>query len=126
MAGGRRKKSARAGQEESIARATEEMSRNNRRSAGGTPRGIIMFVSHERVPIIPHSDFGDAGCCGCLFGVTQGDLAKIVCNECQVVVRTVPASDLQRTLDEMELEGDVASAVCPHCGATHLAPGFSR
>ena len=35
-------------------------------------------------------------------------------------------SDLQRTLDEVELEGDVASAVCPHCGATHLAPGFSR
>jgi hypothetical protein len=30
-----------------------------------------------------------------------------------------------RTLDEMELEADVASAVCPHYGATHLAPGFS-
>jgi hypothetical protein len=92
---------------------------------GGMPRGIIMFVSHKRVPIIPHSDFGDPDCCGCLFGVAQGDLAEIVCNECRVVVRTVPASDLQRTLDEMELEGDVASAVCPHCGATHLAPGFS-
>ena len=80
---------------------------------------------HERVPIIPHSDFGDPECCGCLFRVVQGDLAEIVCTECLVVVRTIPASDLQRTLDEMELEGDVASAVCPHCGATHLAPGFS-
>jgi hypothetical protein len=39
------------------------------------------------------------------------------------VVRAVPASDLQRTLDEMEVAGGVASAVCPHCGATHLAPG---
>jgi hypothetical protein len=84
-----------------------------------------MFVSHERVPIIPHSDFGDPHCCGCLVGVTQGQLAEIVCNECLVVVRAVPASDLQRTLDEMELAGDVASASCPHCGATHLAPGFS-
>jgi hypothetical protein len=74
-----------------------------------------MFASHERVPINPHSDFGDADCCGCLFGVAQGDLAEIVCNECRVVVRTVPASHLQRTLDEMELEGEVASAVCPHC-----------
>jgi len=82
-------------------------------------------VPHEPVPIIPHSDFGDPDCCGCLFGVTKGDLGEIVCNECLVVVRTVPASDLQRTLDEMELAGDVASAVCPHCGATHLAPGFS-
>lgn|ERR1035441_2290516 len=80
-------------------------------------------VSHERVPIISHSDFGDPDCCGCLFGVTQGDLAEIVCNECLVVVRAVPASDLQRTLDEMEVAGGVASAVCPHCGATHLAPG---
>jgi hypothetical protein len=84
------------------------------------------LVSHERVPIIPHSEFGDSDCCGCLFGVTQGDLAKIVCNECLAVVRTVPASDLQRALDAMEVEGDVAIAVCPHCDATHLAPGFSR
>jgi hypothetical protein len=82
-------------------------------------------VSHERVPIIPHSNFGDPECCGCLFGVVQGDLAEIVCNECLVVVRRVPVSDLRRTLDEMELAGDVASALCPHCGATHLVPGFS-
>ncbi len=47
---------------------------------------------------------------------------EILCNECQAVVRTVPA---QRTLDQMELQGDVASAVCPYCGAAHLAPGFS-
>ncbi len=84
-----------------------------------------MFVGHERVPIIPHSDFGDLDCCGCLFGVVQRDLAEIVCNECRLVVRLVPASDLQRTLDEMELAGDVASAVCPYFGVAHLAPGFS-
>ena len=83
-------------------------------------------MSNQRVPIIPHSDFGDPECCGCLFGVVQGDPAEIVCNECLVVVRRVPASDLRRTLDEMELAGDVARALCPHCGATHLAPGFSR
>jgi len=84
-----------------------------------------MLVSDERIPIIPYSNFGDPDCCGCLFGVSQGDLAEIVCNECQVVVCTIPASDLQRRLDEMELEGDGASAMCPHCRATHLAPGFS-
>jgi len=26
----------------------------------------------------------------------------------------------------MELRGEVASAICPHCGAVHLSPGFSR
>ena len=36
------------------------------------------------------------------------------------------ARDLQRTLKEMEIRGDVASAICPHCGAVHLAPGFSQ
>jgi ribosomal protein S27E len=51
---------------------------------------------------LPHSDFGDAECCGCLNGIIQGHEAKIVCNECGVIVRTVEATDLQRTLDEME------------------------
>jgi hypothetical protein len=83
-------------------------------------------AEHERGPIIPHSDFGDADCCGCLFGVSSGDQADIVCNECNVIVRTVPVADLARTLRDMELQGDVASAMCPHCGAVHLAPGFSK
>ena len=51
---------------------------------------------------------------------------EIRCNECNTPIRTVPASDLQRTLAKMELNGDVASAICPHCGAVDLAPGFSR
>ena len=52
---------------------------------------------------LPHSDFGDPDCCGCLNGIVHGDHADIVCNECGAVVRTVPAGDLERTLDEMEL-----------------------
>jgi hypothetical protein len=35
--------------------------------------------------------------------VIRGDLAEIVCNECQAVVRTVPAAERRRALDEMEL-----------------------
>jgi hypothetical protein len=80
-------------------------------------------AEHERGPIIPHSDFGDVDCCGCLFGIGRGDQADIVCNECNAIVRTVPVADLERTLREMELQGDVASAICPRCGAVHLAPG---
>jgi hypothetical protein len=31
---------------------------------------------------MPHSDFGDPDCSGCLNGVIRGDQADIVCNEC--------------------------------------------
>ena len=50
----------------------------------------------------------------------------VVCNECDSVECTVPSADLQRTLNEMELKGDVATEICLHCGAPNLAPGFSR
>jgi hypothetical protein len=59
-------------------------------------------------------------------GEVRGDQAEIRCNEYDDLICTVPASDLERTLTEMELNGDIASAICPHCGAVHLAPEFSR
>jgi tRNA(Ile2) C34 agmatinyltransferase TiaS len=83
-------------------------------------------ADHEGGPIIPHSDFGNPECCGCLFGAVRGGEADMRCNECVALIRTVSASDLERTLAEMELNGDVASAICPQCGAVLLAPGFSR
>src|SRR4030095_14026594 len=75
---------------------------------------------------IPHESFGGPECCGCLNGIIRGDQADIICNECEVVVRTVPAANLQRTLDEMELALDTASELCPHCGKGNLFPAFSR
>jgi hypothetical protein len=66
---------------------------------------------------IPHSDFGDPECCGCLTAVVRDDLAVISCNECGAVVRTVPKAELQHTLDEMESKLDPAIAICRHCGA---------
>jgi hypothetical protein len=75
---------------------------------------------------IPHSDFGDSECCGCLTGIFRGDLADIVCNECDAVILTVLASDLQQTLDEMDLSLDLARVACPHCGAVNLFAGFSE
>ncbi len=75
---------------------------------------------------LPHSDFGDPGCCGCLNGVIRGDQADIVCNECGTVLRTVPAANVGQTLTELELTLEVASEVCPHCGSVNLFPGFSK
>ena len=73
---------------------------------------------------LAHADFGDPNCCGCLNGVIRADEADIVCNECRVLMRTVPVTDLPKTFDEMELSLDVASALCPHCRSVNLFPGF--
>lgn len=76
--------------------------------------------------IIPHSAFGDPDCCGCLDGIVRGDHAEIVCNECGSIVRTVPKDQLRKTLSEMELKLDVATAECPNCGVVNLFPGLSE
>jgi hypothetical protein len=76
--------------------------------------------------ILPHSSFGDESCCGCLNGVVRGRDAEIRCNECEAVIQTVPTSELQSTLNRLELGLDLASALCPYCGSAHLAPGFSK
>ena len=75
---------------------------------------------------LPHSDFGDPECCGCLNGVIRGDQADIVCNEWGTVLRTVPAANVGQTLTELEIALEVAGEMCPHCGVVNLFPGFSR
>jgi hypothetical protein len=73
---------------------------------------------------IPHSDFGDPECWGCLNARIYGDEAELLCNECSVV-RKFPATELQKTLDAMELEIDFSTAKCSRCGAVNILPGFS-
>ena len=94
-------------------------------------RAIALSVTGRgsKAPIettLPHSDFGDPECCGCLNGVIRGDQADIVCNECGTVLRTVPAANVGQTLTELELTLEVASEGCLHCGSVNLFPGFSR
>jgi hypothetical protein len=56
-------------------------------------------VDQQRIvgTTLPHSSFGDPDCCGCLNGFIRGDLADIVCNECNAVIRTIPVAELQET-----------------------------
>lgn len=63
---------------------------------------------------------------GYLNEIVVGENADIFCSECGVVVKTVRADELRQTLSEMELRVVVASADCPHCGATFRAPGASK
>lgn len=76
--------------------------------------------------MLPHSEFGDTECCGLFFGVERDGVADITCNECGVVLKTVPSTDLRATFDEMEVSLGVASEMCPHCGKVNLFPGFDR
>ena len=76
--------------------------------------------------ILPHADFGDPECCGCIFAVLRGHNVDIVCSECAAVVRTVSAADLPGTFNEMELSLGLASAKCRYCGSVNLFPGYSR
>jgi hypothetical protein len=75
---------------------------------------------------LPHSSFGDEDCCGCLTGIVRGEVVEIACNECGAVIRTVPVTELQNALDEMELTLDVCSEMCPYCRSVNVLPGFSR
>ena len=76
--------------------------------------------------MLPHADFGYPECCGLLFGIERDGEADIVCNECGIVICTIPAADLRRTLDEMELTLNVCSEMCPKCGKVNLFSGLSH
>ena len=69
--------------------------------------------------VLPHSSFGDPSCEGCLDGVVHGDQAQIVCHECAAVVFTVPASDLLRTLDEIERTLDIGPKYSLFAAGSH-------
>ena len=71
-----------------------------------------------------HESLGDTVCCGYLNGVIAGDQARIVCNLCHAVIRSIPAADLQKTLTEVELSLDFAFAICPFCRSVNIFPGF--
>ncbi len=83
-------------------------------------------MTDEIQTVIPHSEFGTPECSGCLFARIGLDSAVIACNECGKIVQRVALGDLQRTLREMELQLEVATALCRHCRAVNLFPGLSR
>jgi hypothetical protein len=79
------------------------------------------------LPIVPHEFVGGKDCCGCLVAEFRGDEADLVCNECNAVIKTVPASDVESELSGMLLsQQDFTSAVCPHCGTINTFFGFSK
>ncbi len=82
-------------------------------------------VDREIPIIVPHSDHGDPECCGCLFPVIRGEPADIVCNECDVVILTVRATEAQSVLLEMA-SAEICTETCPSCGALNVFPVSPR
>ena len=78
------------------------------------------------LPVVPHESIAGADCCGCLIVVERGDQADILCNECDALVATVPAADVEATLLAMAMSQGVCSAACPHCGAHHVFIGITQ
>ena len=75
--------------------------------------------------LVPHSGFGDSGCCGCLIAAERGDEADIVCDKCGALVRTVASADVAPAMLEMAMAGGFCAAACPHCGGLNFFPGWS-
>jgi hypothetical protein len=98
-------------------------------SYGWTVVALIRF--RTKVPeypeyIVPHADHGDPECCGLIFPVLRGNSADLVCNECGVIVRMVPASDADRVVSEMTLDQEFATEICPHCRQVNILPGLTE
>jgi hypothetical protein len=74
--------------------------------------------------IVPHADHGDPDCPGLIMVDCRGDVADLVCNECGIVFRTLPASEADAALAEMA-STEMCSATCPKCGELNIFPGFS-
>ena len=83
-----------------------------------------MRVEGEPYPIIPHEFVENVDCWGCLVVVERGDQADLTCNECGVVVRTVPLDQAAAALAEME-STEICSVRCTNCGALNTFLGFS-
>jgi hypothetical protein len=54
-------------------------------------------LEDEPDTIVPHGSLG-ADCCGCIVPLIRGDEADLACNECNALIRTVPASEAEQVL----------------------------
>lgn len=93
---------------------------------GQTTRVSYSAVSEKIPTVIPHAEFGAPNCCGCLVGAISSGTAEIICNECGDVIAYVTPENLRQVLSDMESQLDLATALCRHCGAVNLLPGFSH
>jgi hypothetical protein len=74
--------------------------------------------------LVPHSAYGDPECCGIIVAVEIGERADLECNECGVVIKSVPANVAESTLIGMSTASAFCAEICPACGELNTFPGF--
>ncbi len=72
--------------------------------------------------VIPHAAIGLSQCRGLLYSRVTGQNALIACNDCAIIVRIVPAADLQRVLVDMKLQLDLDWAISRYGQAIDSLP----
>jgi hypothetical protein len=75
----------------------------------------------RQVSLNPHKVLG-ADCCGCLMAQVRGAEADIVCNECGVVIRTMPVPEVESAMAALAATSAICSARCAHCRAVNTFP----
>jgi hypothetical protein len=100
-----------------------ELKTENWRLRKRLPPEIIM----ERKPppdlLVPLAEHGDPTCPGLILPEPRGELTDLVCNDCGVIIATVPTSEDNRRLAEMATKS-FCSETCPYCGKLNIFPGF--
>jgi hypothetical protein len=54
----------------------------------------------------------------------RGEVSDLTCNDCGVVVLSVPGNEAESTLIQMSLALGSCSETCPHCGSMNIFTGF--
>jgi hypothetical protein len=67
----------------------------------------------------------DSMVCGCIVADTRGDEVDLVCNECDALIRPVPAAETEQALAQLALSEEICSEICTYCGALKVFSGFS-
>ena len=86
--------------------------------------------------LVPHSSYGDPDCCGIIMPFRNSEYVdlkrnpgtadvNLMCNECGVIISTVPAAEAEATLLRMAMAEGICSEICPHCGETNVLLGFT-
>jgi hypothetical protein len=79
----------------------------------------------DNYPIVPHENAG-VDCDGCLVPRVTAEEVQLVCNECGAVAASISREQLEAGYVPDGLHFDkVTTALCPHCGAVQMFPGFS-
>ena len=73
---------------------------------------------------MPHSDYGDSECCGCLFPAEHDGKVDLTCNECGVVLCSIPVHEVEMRMLQMAIALGFCSEIRPYCKEVSTLLGY--